>query len=245
MARYARLLLVTLAVVAERSSGDKDPCMTNVFRVGSGAPVGLPTPAPAAVLDRRPIIERLGGHGLPTAALSIVALTLIVIMMMMPSGGQHHSGNRDFNYRIPPSWSPEHESSYSFRAYMTDIALWIMLTDLQPHQQCAAIVMRLGGAAREMARMLTPHEMMHGGPPYNDPNGPPVDPVTFLLGALHQRFCALEEESRLTCTMELMAFARKPGENVNSLISLRDRPPARSSRRSVRDVGRRLHCSNP
>ena len=92
MARYARLLLVTLAVVAERSSGDKDPCMTNVFRVGSGAPVGLPTPAPAAVLDRRPIIERLGGHGLPTAALSLVALTLIVAMMMMPSGGQHHSG---------------------------------------------------------------------------------------------------------------------------------------------------------
>ena len=102
---------------------------------------------------------------------------------------------------------------------MTDIALWIMLTDLQPHQQCAAIVMRLGGAAREMARMLTPHEMMHGGPPYNDPNGTPVDPVTFLLGALHQRFNALEEENRLTCTMELMAFARKPGENINSLLS--------------------------
>ena len=102
---------------------------------------------------------------------------------------------------------------------MTDIALWIMLTDLQPHQQCAAIVMRLGGAAREMARMLTPHEMMHGGPPHHNPHGPPVDPVTFLLGALHQRFSALEEESRLTCTMELMAFARKPGENVNSLLS--------------------------
>ena len=69
---------------------------------------------------------------------------------MMPSGGPHYTGNqRDFNYRIPPSWSPEQEHNYSFRAYMTDIALWIMLTDLQPHQQCAAIVMRLGGAARE------------------------------------------------------------------------------------------------
>eukprot|EP00974_Lingulodinium_polyedra_P115239 11154471-Lingulodinium_polyedra.AAC.1 len=62
------------------------------------------------------------------------------------------AGDRDFNYRIPPVWFPESESSYSFRAYLTDIFIWVMLTDLQPHQQCAAIVIRLGGAAREMAR---------------------------------------------------------------------------------------------
>ena len=60
------------------------------------------------------------------------------------------------NYRIPPAWTPENENSYSFRAYMTDMSLWILFTDLQPHQQCAAIIMRLGGAAREMARIMTP-----------------------------------------------------------------------------------------
>ena len=75
---------------------------------------------------------------------------------------------------------------------MTDISIWIMLTDLQPHQQCAAIVMRLGGAAREMSRMLTPQEMMHGGS--FEPGGERVDPVTYLLGSLHARFSALEEE---------------------------------------------------
>ena len=74
---------------------------------------------------------------------------------------------------------------------MTDISIWIMLTDLQPHQQCAAIVMRLGGAAREMARMLTPQEMMHGGS--WEPGGERVDLVTYLLGSLHARFSALEE----------------------------------------------------
>eukprot|EP00974_Lingulodinium_polyedra_P092580 8969908-Lingulodinium_polyedra.AAC.1 len=73
-----------------------------------------------------------------------------------------------------------------------------MLTDLQPHQQCAAIVMRLGGAAREMARVISPPEMMNGGVL----NGAQVDPVTFLLGTLHQGFSALEEESRLTCMLE-------------------------------------------
>ena len=100
------------------------------------------------------------------------------------------------------------ESIYSFRAFMTDISIWIMLTDLQPHQQCAAIVMRLGGAAREMARMMTPQEMMNRGLQ----NGVQVDPVTYLLGALHARFPALEEESRLTNTTEMLAFARLPGE---------------------------------
>ena len=57
-------------------------------------------------------------------------------------------GCGDFNYRVPPWWNPEHEREYSFRAYMTDLAIWVMLTDLQPHQQAAAIVMRLGGSAR-------------------------------------------------------------------------------------------------
>ena len=67
---------------------------------------------------------------------------------------------------------------------MTDISLWITLTDLSPPQQCAAIIMRLGGSAREMARMITPQEMINGGML----NGVQVDPVTFLLGNLHAKF---------------------------------------------------------
>eukprot|EP00974_Lingulodinium_polyedra_P129193 11209158-Lingulodinium_polyedra.AAC.1 len=90
-----------------------------------------------------------------------------------------------------------------------------MLTDLQPHQQCAAIVMRLGGAAREMARMISPQEMMNGGLM----NGVQVDPVKYLLGSLHARFSALEEESRLACVLELLAFSRRPGENINDLLA--------------------------
>ena len=63
---------------------------------------------------------------------------------------------------------------------MTDIALWIMLTDLRPHQQCAAIIMRLGRSPRETGRMISPQEMMFGGVR----NGIALDPVTYLLGAL-------------------------------------------------------------
>ncbi len=63
-----------------------------------------------------------------------------------------------------------------------------MLTDLQPHQHCAAITVRLADSAREMARMITPQEMMFGGVR----NGVNMDPVTYLLGALQTRFAALE-----------------------------------------------------
>ena len=50
---------------------------------------------------------------------------------MMPHGvPQLSTSARDFNYRIPPAYNPDNEATYSFRAYMTDISIWVMLTDL-------------------------------------------------------------------------------------------------------------------
>ena len=154
--------------------------------------------------------------------ISVLLLAVLSVLgcMMAPGAGPRmrtsaSTGLENFNFRIPPGWSPEQESSYSFRAYMTDIAMWIMLTDLRPYQQCAAIIMRLGGAAREMARMVTPQEMTTGGVV----NGVAVDPVTYLLGSLHARFADLEEESRLASMTEMLAFTRLPGESINALLA--------------------------
>ena len=83
--------------------------------------------------------------------------TFIICHMMPTPGGQPSQDGT--SYRVPPRWSPEIERSYSFRNYMNDLVLWIMLTDLQPHQQAAAIILRLGGTAREMSRTLTPLEL--------------------------------------------------------------------------------------
>ena len=120
-----------------------------------------------------------------------------LICLMMPAGQPQFTAggaaNRDFNYRIPAAWNPENENSYALRAYMADVAIWIMLTDLQPHHQCAAIAMRRGGAARDIARMITPSEMMNGGMQ----NGALVDPATYLLGALHARFQHLRKRTVL------------------------------------------------
>ncbi len=72
---------------------------------------------------------------------------LTVVGCMMPHHQQQSGDN--FNCRIPPRWNPEQDQQYSFRAYTTDLMLWTLLTDLQSHQQAAAVVMRLGGSARD------------------------------------------------------------------------------------------------
>ena len=200
------------------------------FRLGSGISVPASiTPVNLESLKYKnhgsPLLPTPGNQSKPTSTLMkitvhsplamMVVLASLVIYMMPAFAGNDRN---NFNYRIPPSWSPENDRQYSFRAYMTDISLWIMLTDLQPHQQCAAIIMRLGGSAREMAIMITPQEMMQGG----ILNGVAVDAVTYLLGSLHARFSALEEESRLTAMTEMLAFARRHGEGINELLARYD-----------------------
>jgi hypothetical protein len=125
-------------------------------------------------------------------------MSMVAYMMAPVAAG---TGEK-FNYRMPPAWSPENVQRYSFGAYLTDVQLWIMLTDLQPHQQAAAIVMRLGGSARDMARMITPQELMFGGMR----NGVQLDPVSYVLGVLQAGFAALYEETRRTCMTDMLAF---------------------------------------
>ena len=137
---------------------------------------------------------------------------------MMPGGGssgQMGPGREPWTRSLPPYWSPQTESSYAFRAYLTDLQLWIMLTDMQPHQQAAAIVLRLGGAAREVARQITPQELMQGG----IRNGVQLDPVTYIMAALHTRFAQLEDESRTTAMLEMKTFHRRHNEDISSLLA--------------------------
>ncbi len=72
--------------------------------------------------------------------------------------------------------------------------------------------MLLGDAARKIARTMTPQEMTFGG----IRNDVAVDPVTLLLGGLHLRLAASEEESRLTSTTKMRSFSRRPKEDTPS-----------------------------
>ena len=169
-------LLWTLTLCSVAHGEGQNSARPPVFRVGSGAGV---TPTPSAHQSKnsqspQPTLGQRLVH--PVLILCLPASVFFVLMMMVPAGGPGGGGGRDFNYRIPPAWSPEQEHTYSFRAYMTDVSQWIMLTDLAPHQQAAALVMRLGGSAREMARI--PNDFTPGAVPWRiirawwSPRGP-------------------------------------------------------------------------
>ena len=50
-------------------------------------------------------------------------------------------------------------------------------------------------------------------------NGVQVDPVTWLINGLHQRFGALDEETRMRAMQEMLTFRRRPGERINDLLT--------------------------
>ena len=132
-----------------------------------------------------------------------------------PHHGQPQLSNSSFNYRLPPAWAPEMETQYSFRAWTTDLVLWVLLTDLTPAQQAAAISMRLGGEARNCVRAMSYNEIVNGGVV----NGVQLDPVSYIIAGLDLRFAQMADESRLAAMSEFMAFAKYPHENINSLLT--------------------------
>eukprot|EP00974_Lingulodinium_polyedra_P126246 11197582-Lingulodinium_polyedra.AAC.1 len=52
----------------------------------------------------------------------------------------------------PPSWGPNMESSYYFRHWTRDIALWRLSTDIAEAKRTPAIVLQFRGAARDVAQ---------------------------------------------------------------------------------------------
>ena len=141
--------------------------------------------------------------------------TCLIISMMMPGGGgddRPRGGSR----QPPPGWSPDREATYPFRHWVQDLLAWsILATEMDPAQQCAAIILQLGGSARELTRSLNYQEMVQGG----QINGEQVDPVTYLLTNLATQFAPLGGESRLQATRELFEFSRRRSETTDALLS--------------------------
>ena len=167
--------------------------------------------------DAVPKTDEVAGRAANTEALDDALYTMLGFMMasmlwhMMPN----YHNPAEASARVPPRWSPELEATYSFRTYAQDTLIWCITTDMQPAQQCAAIIQRLGGAARDLARAMQPNEMMNGG----QVNGVRVDPVTLLFNGLQERFAPLQEESRLAALTTFMTFTRRPNERINELLT--------------------------
>ena len=142
----------------------------------------------------------------------ILALaSLGVIGYMQPGGNSLHGSTRQ-----PPAWSPEIESRYPFRHWARDIMVWSILnSDLDPRRKCAAVILQLRGGAEELVRGLPPQAIINGG----QINGTAVDPMTFLMHSLSERYSQLGEETRLSAITDLMNFNRIGQERIDALIT--------------------------
>ena len=157
-------------------------------------------------------MTRLGS--LSHRTLSIFGLVLLsitagaVLCHMMPAMGGVQ--------RMPPSWDPAHQSRYSFRSWTQDLLVWSIATEMDPSRKAALVVMALRGTAQAFARSIPPQALITGG----QINGVVVDPLTFLLHALSERFAALGDEIRLTSLTDMLGFERSsPYEQVDELMA--------------------------
>ena len=86
---------------------------------------------------------------------------------------------------------------------------------MDKNEQAAAIILELGGPARDLFREFTHQDYVNGGVIA----GQQVGPVTFIIASLAQTFAPLSEEVRLQALNELMTLHRRPGERIDELQS--------------------------
>ena len=90
-----------------------------------------------------------------------------------------------------------------------------MNQDLNDSRRAAIILSSLRGAAREVANEIPPDTVIRGG----IINAEAVDPVTFVMHALAERYAQLGEEARLAIISEIQDFHRGHQENTDDLIN--------------------------
>ena len=147
---------------------------------------------------------------LAIAMMPIIAITSILGLM------QQARGARLARVPDPPPWNPDAANSMPFRTWTQRLMVCgILAVDLDPSQQCAAIVDRLGGSARELADALSWQELTQGG----TIGGQQLDPVTFLLTQLAAHYAPFGEEQRVSGMTDLMSFHRQPNERTDALVA--------------------------
>ena len=138
-----------------------------------------------------------------------------VACMMRP--GDNGNGRNDRHRDIPPFYDPSN-ARYNLRSWLIDLNLWVCQTTRPVHSQAAAILEQLGGTARIIGRQMSTHEIMNGG----QINGMHVDPVSYIVLALHMQFGQLQTENQLIAMTEFFAFERRNNESINEVLARYD-----------------------
>ena len=179
--------------------------------------------AEAAASKLKQLLKTLTSVHMNQPVILIVSLGVNFMMMstilicMMPAQGGGGGGNAS---RQPPSWGPEMENrgdhSYTFRHWTRDLLLWTVANgDLEPHRQAAMILMQLRGAAQSLTREIPMDIILNGG----IINGVQVDPPTYILNVLSERYAQLGEETRLKAMTDLMMFHKRGHERIDDLLT--------------------------
>ena len=120
--------------------------------------------------------------------------------------------------KVPPYWEPGLEQrGYPFRIWLQDVDVWSTGTELQPELQAPAVVQRLGGAARALAREVPTAELRDGRV---DPQNGNIDSgLTILVRGLARRFGQFAVETSTRCIIDMLSFRRRSNENIDEALS--------------------------
>lgn len=123
------------------------------------------------------------------------------------------------NGRVPPSWGPESERSYSFRNYETDAMLWTYASDMDDGRKGPALALRLTGAAKMIVRELDPQMLVQGQIVVENGANVQLTGVQFLMRILRRRYAPLEQELQLHAVSEFFSFVRLPQEDTDQVVA--------------------------
>ena len=157
-----------------------------------------------------------------TWLLPIVSALMLVGLMMPQRPNQNAEVS---NLRVPPPWGP-HMSSPTFRDWAWTVMVWSIYSDMDPVRKAAALTLQLRGGALMLIRALPPQTLLHGGLV----NGVQVEPMTYIMHSLAERYGQLGEEVRLSAIAELFTFSAQNNERIDDLLTrfdiLRERAQA-------------------
>ena len=84
-------------------------------------------------------------------------LAMCIVMHTRAAGGSSSSS------RDPPTWATDMEGIYSFCDCSAHILHWVHQSNVQPHQQRAAIIPRLCGQTKRLAWLMSADQIAQGG----------------------------------------------------------------------------------
>ena len=189
------------------------PCTMTGDVITDGNTEDVASPKPRGNLRQSGNTESV--RKLPNKALISMLLTMNLFTMlacichMQP--GAYHGGA----LKYPPQWGPDMEPRYTFAQWQREVYLWSIANgDMEPHRQCAMLLLQLRGGARELTRDLPDDVILRGAVI----NGQRADGITYIMNLLAERYAQLGEETRLRSISDMMEFGRRNHESIDDLL---------------------------